>query len=195
MRETVGSVHFGELAVVARARMSRAVAGDILDNRYEILAPLAEGGMGAVYRARRTLLGDEVAIKVVRPDLTNSFGRASASCVRAASPRAAPSRHRRRSSISTCRSGAEPYLVMELLSGPSLEDEIAARGRLDPADVQRIIPRICSALQLAHASGVVHRDLKPANIVAHDYPGGDRVYKVVDFGVANLRQHRSTRPD
>ena len=42
--------------------------GDVLDNRYEILAPLAEGGMGAIYRARRTLLGDEVAIKVVLGD-------------------------------------------------------------------------------------------------------------------------------
>ena len=42
--------------------------GDVIDSRYEVIAPLAEGGMGAVYRARRILLGDEVAIKVVRPD-------------------------------------------------------------------------------------------------------------------------------
>ena len=77
---------------------------------------------------------------------------------------------------------------MELLSGPSLRDEIAARGRLDPADVQRIVPGICAALQVAHDGGVVHRDLKPANIVAHEYAPGQRVYKLVDFGVANLRQ-------
>ena len=83
---------------------------------------------------------------------------------------------------------ALPYLVMELLSGPSLKDEIGARGRLDPLDVQRIMPPICSALHLAHGHGVVHRDIKPANIVAHEYPDGGRVYKVVDFGVANLRQ-------
>ena len=142
--------------------------------------------MGAVYRARRTLLGDEVAIKIVRPDLTNNF--AGERFLRE-SRVAASLRHPAIVAIFDfdMPSGAEAYLVMELLSGPSLGGEIAARGRLDPADVQRIIPPICSALQLAHASGVVHRDLKPANIVAHDYPGCARIHKVVDFGVANLR--------
>ena len=161
--------------------------GDILDNRYEILAPLAEGGMGAVYRARRTLLGDEVAIKIVLPDLTTSTARER---FLRESRLAASLRHPAVVSIFDfdMPEGGQPYLVMELLTGPSLREEIRARGRLDAADVQHIIPGIAGALHQAHANGIVHRDIKPANIVAHDYMGGGRVYKLVDFGVANLRQ-------
>src|SRR5687768_4937525 len=160
--------------------------GDILDNRYEILAPLAEGGMGAVYRARRRLLGDEVAIKVVRSDLSNET---AADRFLRESRIAASLRHPAVVSILDfdIPTGQAAYLVMELLSGPSLQEEIAARGKLDVADVQRILPPICSALHLAHENGVIHRDIKPANIVAHEYPGNVRIYKIVDFGVANLR--------
>lgn len=161
--------------------------GDILDARYEVIAPLAEGGMGAVYRARRTLLGDEVAIKVVLNDLPDGLSRER---FLRESRIAARLRHPSIVAILDfdMPPGAAPYLVMELLSGPSLRDEIAARGRLDPSDVQRILPGICAALQVAHDGGVVHRDLKPANIVAHEYAPGHRIYKLVDFGVANLRQ-------
>ena len=161
--------------------------GDVIDGRYEILAPLAEGGMGAVYRARRILLGDEVAIKVVRPDLINSTARDR---FLRESRIAARLRHPGVVAIFDfdMPEDAQPYLVMELLNGPSLRDEIAAKGRLDPNDVQRILPPLCAALDLAHANGIVHRDIKPANIVAHDYPDGGRVYKIVDFGIANLRQ-------
>ena len=172
--------------------------GQILDDRYEILAPLAEGGMGAVYRARRTLLGDEVAIKVVLPDLTNPTARDR---FLRESRLAASLRHPAIVSIFDfdMPEGGQPYLVMELLTGPSLRDEIRAHGRLEVADVQQIMPPICSALQQAHVNGIVHRDIKPANIVAHEYMGGSRVYKLVDFGVANLRQTtdetRLTGPD
>ena len=160
--------------------------GAILDNRYEILAPLAVGGMGAVYRARRTLLGDEVAIKVVRQDAPDF---ASRERFLRESRIAARLRHPSIVSIFDfdMPQDADPYLVMELLSGPSLREEIAARGRLDPIDLQRIVPSICAALQLAHSHDIVHRDIKPANIVAHQYEPGVRVYKLVDFGVANLR--------
>jgi serine/threonine protein kinase len=162
--------------------------GQILDGRYEILAPLAEGGMGAVYKARRVLLGDEVAIKVILADIAGPgplerFVRESRAC--------AQLRHPNIVSIFDYNADdpQRPFLVMELLSGPSLKDELAARGRFDVDDLRRVVPPLCSALALAHDRGIVHRDLKPANVVAHDFGGGERVYKIVDFGVANVRQH------
>jgi serine/threonine protein kinase len=161
--------------------------GDVIDNRYEVLAPLAEGGMGAVYRARRTLLGDEVAIKVVLGDRSNA---AAGERFLRESRVAASLRHPSIVSIFDfdMLPGGEPYLVMELLSGPSLRAEIDASGRLELDDVHRILPGICAALELAHSHDVVHRDIKPANIVAHEYYAGQRAWKLVDFGIANLRQ-------
>jgi serine/threonine-protein kinase len=161
--------------------------GDILDNRYEILEPLAEGGMGAVYRARRTRLGDEVAVKIIRPGgdsrtLRERFLRESRA--------AAALRHPNIVSILDYSVDPEgrPFLVMELLSGPSLKQEIAAAGALGLDAVRRIVPPICAALQMAHERGVIHRDLKPANIVGHRFGSGERVYKIVDFGLAALRE-------
>ena len=163
------------------------VPGQVLDGRYEILAPIAEGGMGAVYRARRLLLGDEVAIKVVLPGSSGPaalerFVRESRACARL--------RHPHIVSILDYQADdpARPFLVMELLSGPSLKEELAARGRLPPAEVASLLRPIAAALALAPKSGSVHRDLKPANIVAHEFAPGERVYKIVDFGVANVRQ-------
>ncbi len=161
-------------------------AGHILDGRYEIVSIIASGGMGAVYRARRTLLLDEVAIKVILtdhsvPSVRERFMRESRASARL--------RHPNIVSILDfdIDSSGNPFLVMELLSGPCLKDEIAARRRLEVADVQRIVPQLCNALQLAHSNGIVHRDLKPANIVRHDFPGGEQVYKIVDFGIAAIR--------
>jgi serine/threonine protein kinase len=161
-------------------------AGQILDDRYEVLAPVAEGGMGAVYRARRTLLGDEVAIKIIRADRAGAaprerFLRESRACARL--------RHPHIVSILDFNLDHDnrPFLVMELLNGPSLKEEIANRGRLPLAEIQAMVPPLCGALQFAHSLGIVHRDLKPANIVAHEFTPGERIYKIVDFGLANIR--------
>jgi serine/threonine protein kinase len=143
--------------------------GQILDGRYEILAPLAEGGMGAVYRARRTLLGDEVAIKVIRAEQTGPgplerFLRESRACARL--------RHPGIVSILDFHADEheQPYLVMELLGGPSLKEEIAASGRLSVEQVQAIVPRLCAALELAHSRG--HRLLRGFESARTDYVGG-----------------------
>jgi serine/threonine protein kinase len=166
--------------------------GQILDDRYEILALLAEGGMGAVYRARRTLLGDEVAIKIVRADHAGKGPRERFFRESRANARL---RHPHIVSILDFNVDDQdhPFLVMELLNGLSVKDEIASRGRMNVAEVQAILPPICAALQFAHDQGIVHRDLKPANIVAHEFSPEERVYKLVDFGIANLRDTDETR--
>jgi len=166
--------------------------GQVLDERYEILALLAEGGMGAVYRARRMLLGDEVAIKIVRGEHTGQGPRERFFRESRASARL---RHPHIVSILDFNvdDDQHPFLVMELLSGPSIKDEVAAKGRFTLDEVQTILPPLCTALQFAHDLGIVHRDLKPANIVAHQFGPGQRVYKLVDFGLANLRDTDETR--
>jgi serine/threonine protein kinase len=161
-------------------------SGTILDNRYEILDLIAEGGMGAVYRARRTRLGDEVAVKVVLPSddsrsLRERFLRES---------RASASLHHPNivSILDYSVDGeGRPFLVMELLTGPSLREEIHSLGALGAASVRRYIPPVCAALQTAHDAGILHRDIKPANIVAHQFGAGERTYKLVDFGLAALK--------
>jgi serine/threonine protein kinase len=168
-------------------------AGTIVDGRYEIVEPLAEGGMGAVFRARRRLLGDEVAIKIVRSDIGGDqaarerFLRESRACARL--------RHPNIVSILDYNLDADgrPFLVMEMLNGRSLRQEIGARGPLPLEEVQAIIAPLCGALQLAHDHGLLHRDLKPANIVAHDFGGGTRVHKIVDFGLVRAISSDSTR--
>lgn len=158
--------------------------GTLIDGRYEVLGLLAAGGMGQVYRAKRVRLGDEVAIKVMLPspdagdELAQRFLRESRAC--------AQLRHPNIVGILdfSVDGDGRPYLVMELLSGPSLREEISLHGALAPDVTLAILDAVGGALQLAHDRGITHRDLKPANIVAHCYESGDRVYKVIDFGLA-----------
>lgn len=164
-------------------------AGQILDGRYEIVAPLGAGGMGQVFRARRVHLGDEVALKVLA---TEADVEARERFLRE-SRAAAQLRHPHVVSILDfdVDAGGRPFLVMELLSGPSLREEIALGGAMPAARALPILRAVASAVQLAHDHGIVHRDLKPANVVAHRFHSGERVYKVIDFGIASV----SAAPD
>jgi serine/threonine-protein kinase len=161
--------------------------GARIDDRYEIIDALGSGGMGAVYRARRIRLGDEVAIKVMQPkadappESRDRFLRESRAC--------AQLRHPNIVGLLDFGfdSANQPYMVMELLSGPSLKEEIDLEAPMAPARVVSILDSVAAALQLAHDRGITHRDLKPANIVAHRYESGERVYKVIDFGLAAMK--------
>jgi serine/threonine protein kinase len=124
--------------------------GTICDGRYEIVEPLAEGGMGAVFRARRRLLCDEVALKIVRSDIgadlesRERFLREARAC--------AQLRHPNIVAILDYNLDAEgrPFLVMEMLNGRSLRQEIIDRGPLPLDEVQSIMGPLYGALQLAH---------------------------------------------
>jgi serine/threonine protein kinase len=167
--------------------------GAILDGRYEIGGLLASGGMGEVHRARRILLGDDVVVKVIRTSVVaerlmrERFLRESRLCAQLRHP-----------NIVTILDYAiagdgQPYLVMEYLNGPSLRDELRTHGPKSVAEMQQIVGPLCGALQLSHDANVVHRDLKPANIVSHRFDSGEVVYKLIDFGLANLRQTADAR--
>ncbi|HKE16544.1 MAG TPA: serine/threonine-protein kinase [Kofleriaceae bacterium] len=146
---------------------------------------LGRGTSGAVYRARDPA-GRAVAIKVLHPELLPSPQHVH----RFVREARALSLLRHPHVIAVERvgrlEGGQPYLVMELLAGRSLEAVLAERGRFAVEDVDRIMRPLCDALGAAHALGIVHRDLKPSNIFMASAPdGGERVV-LLDFGIAKL---------
>ncbi|MBD0372160.1 MAG: protein kinase [Pyrinomonadaceae bacterium] len=158
--------------------------GKTLDGQYEIEAFIAEGGMGAVFRARHTLLGDRVAIKILPPEMRHNaewlrrFQREGQAARRFRHPNAVIVHDLRTSTE------GEVYLVMEYVEGQTLDQFARSRGgRLRPAESLPIIEQVASVLDAAHSTGVVHRDLKPSNImIASD----GRTVKLLDLGIARI---------
>jgi serine/threonine protein kinase/tetratricopeptide (TPR) repeat protein len=168
-------------------------AGDILvgtdlDGKYRIKALLGRGGMGAVYRATQLALKRDVAIKIVR----NELHAPPATIKRFEREATIVARLRHPNVIVVYDFGwtesVGAYLVMELLSGRSLRDELGAAGRLAPRRAPEILRQVCDGLEAAHAEGVVHRDLKPDNIFLEAAPDARVSAKVLDFGIAKLHE-------
>jgi serine/threonine-protein kinase len=134
--------------------------------------------MGEVYRARDTLLGREVALKIVPPAFTGDEDR-MARFQREAQVLASLNHPNIGAIYGIERSGTVTALVLELIEGPTLQERIQS-GPLPPDEALDIARQIAEAVEAAHARGIVHRDLKPANVKLT--PEG-RV-KVLDFGLA-----------
>jgi eukaryotic-like serine/threonine-protein kinase len=159
------------------------MVGRILDGQYQIEEFIAEGGMGAVYRARHTLLGDKVAIKILPPEMRRNsawlkrFQREGQAARRFHHPNAVIVHDLRASSE------GDIYLVMEFVEGRTLDAEVATRGgRLSLTEALQIIEPVASVLDAAHAQGVVHRDLKPSNIMITNRG----IVKLLDLGLAKV---------
>jgi serine/threonine-protein kinase len=145
-------------------------AGDRL-GPYEILALLGKGGMGEVYRARDPRLNRDVAIKTSAAQFSDRFAREAKTIAALNHP-----------NICQIYDVGPNYIVMELVEGEPLSN-----GPLPPAEALRLATQIASALEAAHAKGVIHRDLKPGNILV-----AGSVVKLLDFGLA--KQTRPTVP-
>jgi len=164
--------------------MRDRLVGSVLDGRYRVDAPLGAGAMGTVYRGVQISVGRDVAIKLVNPqwvrngDIVKRFVREAVLTSQLVHPNA----------VSVLDFGQTQdgiyYLVMELLTGRSLEELLRAEGRLSPERVVRIGSQICSALLSAHHMSILHRDLKPANIIMVNGVATHDHVKVVDFGIA-----------
>jgi len=174
---------------------SGSLVGKALDAQYQIEALLGKGGMGAVYRARHILLGDRVAIKVLPPEMRGNtewlrrFQREGQAARRFRHPNAVTVYDLRTSADGTI------YLVMEYVEGNTLDVELKKRGKFTPADAVTVLTPVLSVLNAAHAMGVVHRDLKPENImIGKPSTGGEPVVKLLDLGIAKLREVAGSEP-
>jgi serine/threonine protein kinase len=174
---------------------SGQLVGKALDGQYQIEALLGKGGMGAVYRARHILLGDRVAIKVLPPEMRSNtewlrrFQREGQAARRFRHPNAVTVYDLRTSGDGTI------YLVMEYVEGNTLDVELKKRGKFSPADAVTVLTPVMSVLNAAHAMGVVHRDLKPENImIGKPSTGGEPVVKLLDLGIAKLREVAGSEP-
>ena len=149
---------------------------------YEILSPLAAGGMGEVYRARDTRLGRDVALKVLSESLARDPQRL-AGFEREARMAAGLNHPNIVTMHSIEEANGTRFLTMELLEGQPLSEQIAPNG-LALERLLEISTAVSDALVAAHAKGIVHRDLKPANIMVTS----DGRVKVLDFGLAKIAQ-------
>jgi eukaryotic-like serine/threonine-protein kinase len=160
--------------------------GTVVAERYRIIGLLGRGGMGAVYRVEHVKLKKEMALKLLRPeiskldDVAKRFEREAEAAARLDHPNI----------ISVTDFGStdagQLFLVMELLNGPSLAKMLLKDGAMPAPRALHIIRQVLSALQRAHSAGVVHRDLKPDNIVLVEREGERDVVKLLDFGIAKL---------
>jgi serine/threonine-protein kinase len=163
-----------------------SLLGVVLDGRYELNGHLATGGMGAVFRARHLHLRKELAVKVLRPELS-----AAPDLVERFRREAEIASHLEHDNIVRVTDfgrseGGYLFLVMELLQGESLFDRLRREGRLPPEEAVPILWQVCSGLEAAHALGVVHRDLKPENVFLARTASGRHVTKILDFGIAKF---------
>jgi serine/threonine protein kinase/Flp pilus assembly protein TadD len=153
--------------------------GTVLGDRYEILALLGQGGMGAVYKARDAELDRLVALKIIRPELTTNpeiLKRFKQELILARQVT-----HRNVIRIFDLgQADGFKFITMEYLEGQDLRVVLRERGKLTPEAAARVILQICRALEAAHGEGVIHRDLKPQNIMLD---ANGRAY-VMDFGIA-----------
>jgi len=165
-----------------------AMIGTLAAGRYRILKLLGEGGMGQVYLAEHVAIEKRVALKILRAEfaakgeIVTRFQQEAISASRIKHPNVLDV-----FDFGRLENGCF-FLAMEFLEGNDLADELSRRRVLDAPSGIRIAMQICRALAAAHANGVVHRDLKPENVFLQRTADGEEIVKIVDFGIAQLRE-------
>jgi serine/threonine protein kinase len=148
--------------------------------RYRLLSLIGEGGMGKVYRAHDTVIGRDVAVKVLPTELGSEpgyrarFKREAHTAARLTEPHIIPI-------FDTGEIDGQLYLVMPIIEGADVHALLQREGPMNPPRAIHVIEQLGAALDVAHAAGLVHRDIKPSNalVTARDF-----VY-LIDFGIAH----------
>jgi serine/threonine protein kinase len=163
------------------------LSGTVLDGRYQVIEPIADGAMGSVYRGERLKLGRAVAIKIMHQELPDEL--ASRQRFEREAKLMALLEHP--NCVSVIDFGVhddKPFLVMDLVRGQSLIDLLEKTGRIEIQRAVDITKQVLSGLAHAHELGIVHRDIKPANIMISAKAGLGEQVRILDFGLARLTE-------
>lgn len=159
--------------------------GLLLAGRYRLVDSIGSGGMGRVWRAHDEVLHRTVAVKELTAALYAAEGDRARLLARTHAEARAAARINH-SAVVTIHDVLDhdnrPWIVMELVEGNSLADEVKDRGRIEPAEAARIGLWVLRGLRAAHAAGVLHRDVKPGNVLLSP----DRRVLLTDFGIAQV---------
>jgi serine/threonine-protein kinase len=154
------------------------LTGRVLAGRYRLLAPIGAGASGRVYVADDVRLKRRVGVKVLHLALAEDAGFLRR--FRAEAQVAASLNHPNVMAVYDWGEDDVPFMVLELLTGGSLRGMLDADARLSPSQAAHVGRQVSSALEYAHARGVVHRDIKPANLLFDEHG----IVRVADFGLA-----------
>ncbi len=168
--------------------------GQVLDNKYQVLQHLGDGGMAKVYLAKQLSLDKEVAIKIINKDLLQNetqvkrFQREAWSASRLDHPHSI-----RIIDFGQTNDGLH-FIAMEVIRGKELTDVIAAEFPIPAPRVVKIMCQLLSVLAEAHMNKIIHRDLKPDNIMLINRFDEQDFVKVLDFGIAKLQERDPNMP-
>lgn len=173
-------------AQVKQPAKPETLIGQTIGDRYEIIAPIGEGGFAVVYKGRHKLMNRLVAIKLMFPPRTD--------------PQTALKRFQQEAQAASCLmhtnlvtaldfgfiNDEQPYFVMDFVEGKTLANVLNKVGFLNLDEALDVFIQACEGISHAHENGVIHRDLKPSNIMLVTNKAGQQVVKIVDFGVAKM---------
>ncbi len=187
-----------ELRGVDVARATQLTAGTVIAGRYRIESRLGKGGFGAVYEARHTASGQQVALKLLALDPEDAGEETYFRFFQEARVTAGL---RHPNTVRLYDFGQDDdgvlYMAMEVLRGPTLEKHLKTLRKagqvMTEAQAALLGVQVLKSLQEAHGAGLVHRDLKPDNLILHDVGEDEPVVKVLDFGIARQRDSGMTQ--
>ncbi len=160
--------------------------GVSIDDRYEVIEFIGEGGMGSVYKVKDRVLEKIFAVKLVKPELLKDniamkrFEQEAQSAISLTHPNLVSVYGHKLSST------GQPFLLMDYHPGSSLSEFLNQHGKIASSEAADLFALLSDALSHAHAKGIIHRDLKPSNIIIEKNSMGKLDPKIVDFGISKI---------
>jgi serine/threonine protein kinase len=166
------------------------ISGTVIAGKLRIVRPIGAGGMGVVYEVEHEITKHRRALKVLhtraaqQPGVLERFLREASAAGRIGNAHVAEAFDAGR------LDSGEPYLLMELVDGETLDQRLQRMGPLSPGELADLVYQACEGVHAAHAAGIIHRDLKPENLIVSTRDGASFV-KILDFGISKFDSART----